>query len=578
MDKLNRREFPTLVAGGAVVGAMPLGVDERDPSRGGDAPERPNILFLLTDNQRCDMMGCAGNSIIHTPNMDKLADGGVRFTNAFVTTPICAASRASILTGLYRRKHEFTFLTPPLRTQFTDISYPALLRAVGYRTGFIGKFGIESNGKLLVENEKITLKKMFEHFDNFEHWGLFKGSPNGYFVEQTDGTKRHLTDITGEKAINFLRECNPDQPFCLSISFNAPHAQDNAPQQYFCPESVEHLYQDATIPEPENSDPAFFDAQPEFLKTSLSRERWYLRFDTPEKFQRMMKGLYRMVSGVDVVIGKILEEIENLGMDKNTIIIFMSDNGMFFGERGLSDCWLMHEESIRVPLIVFDPRADKRVQGITPEQMALNVDIAPTILELAGLEVPQEMQGRSLAPLLDGGNPEWRTDFLCEHLFEHLRIPKSEGVRTERWKYIRYFEQQPVYEELYDLENDPHEARNLVGAPKYVKELEQLRKRCDELLQYWWGEKPLITQLRAQSGLAVSRLAALGRPGITEGDVKTAMAMKILDLLGGGGMFVEFFSMDFDGDFVLMGHDGPANVNVAEDRARLPAIHKMPLP
>jgi arylsulfatase A-like enzyme len=238
-----------------------------------------------------------------------------------------------------------------------------------------------------------------------------------------------------------------------------------------------------TIPIPVNSEPAFFEAQPEFLKTSLNRERWYLRFDTPEKFQRMMKGQCRMVSGVDAAIGKILDEIERLGVAKNTIIIFTSDHGMFFGERGFSDCWLMHEESIRVPLIVFDPRADKQGQGITPEQMALNVDIAPTILELAGLKVPQEMQGHSLVPLLNGGNPEWRTDFLCEHLFEHPNIPKSEGVRTQRWKYIRYFEQQPVYEELYDLENEPHEAYNLTGNPKYAGELERLRKRCNELIE-----------------------------------------------------------------------------------------------
>ena len=482
MDNLNRREFLTLMAGSAVAGTMPLGANERDTARGEDAPERPNILFLLTDNQGWNLMSCAGNPIIQTPNMDKLSDGGVRFTNAFVTTPICGASRASILTGLYRRKNEFTFNTPPLRTEFTDISYPMLLHAAGYRTGFIGKFGIQSSVELLVENGEVTLKKMFDHFDNFEHWGQ-GGDPNGYFVEQPDGTKRHLTDITGEKAVNFLRECKPDQPFCLSISFNAPHCQDNDPRQYIWPESTDHLYHDATIPEPVNSDPAFFEALPEFLKKSENRERWYLRFDTPEKFQRNMKGLYRMISGVDVVIGRILEEIQSLGMDRNTIVIFMSDNGMFFGERGFTDCWLLNEESIRVPMIVFDPRADKRLQGITSDKMTLNIDIAPTILELAGLEAPQLMQGRSLTPLLSGGKPEWRTDFLCEHLFEHPKIPKSEGVRTERWKYFRYFEQQPVYEELYDLENDPHESRNLVGDPGYVKELDQLRKRCNELIQ-----------------------------------------------------------------------------------------------
>jgi len=393
--------------------------------------------------------------------MDKLAGNGVRFTNAFVTTPICAASRASILTGLYERKHGFTFNTPPFRTEFTDISYPTLLRASGYRTGFIGKFGIESNGILLVENEKATIKKMFDVFDNFEHWG-----PDGYFVRQPDGGVKHLTDTTGDKVIDFLRSCKPDQPFCLSVSFNAPHAQDNAPRQYIWPKSVDGLYEDVTIPEPENSAHSFFEAQPEFLKTSLSRERWHWRFDTPEKFQRMMKGMYRMVSGVDMVIGRILVEIKRLGMDKNTVIIFMSDNGMFFGERGFSDCWLLYEESIRVPLIVFDPGADEEVRGITLEQMALNVDIAPTILELAGLKVPHEMQGRSLAPLLRGQKPEWRNDLFCEHLFEHPKIPRSEGVRTERWKYIRYFEQQPVYEELYELKNDPHETVNLSSNPR----------------------------------------------------------------------------------------------------------------
>ena len=157
-------------------GLMQVDVDGRDPARLrlGNSSQRPNILFILTDNQRADLLGCAGNPIIQTPHLDLLAQRGVRFANAFATTPICAASRASILTGLYERRHQFTFLTPPMRTQFTDISYPALLKAAGYRTGFIGKFGIESHGKLLLENEEVTLKKMF---DNFEHWGLFEGSP-----------------------------------------------------------------------------------------------------------------------------------------------------------------------------------------------------------------------------------------------------------------------------------------------------------------------------------------------------------------------------------------------------------------
>ena len=251
----------------------------------------PNIIVLLTDNQRYDLMRCAGNPIVCTPNMDNLTTRGVRFTNALATTPICAASRASLLTGLYERSHQFTFNTPPLRSELTDISYPGFLRLAGFYTGFIGKFGIESNGKLLVENEKQALGKMFDVFDNFEHWG-----PNGYLVEQADDSMKHLTDVTTEKVVDFLRGCNQSQPFYLSVSFNAPHAQDNAPQQYFWPPAaVDHLYQEVTMPNPVNSNPDFSANSPDFLQQSLGRERWYWRYDTAEKFQRMMKGLYRMV-------------------------------------------------------------------------------------------------------------------------------------------------------------------------------------------------------------------------------------------------------------------------------------------
>ena len=172
----------------------------------------PNIIFLLTDNQRYNLMRCVGNPIIYTPHMDNLANQGVRFTNAFTTTPICAASRASLLTGLYERRHQFTFNTPPLRSEFTDISYPTLLRSAGYYTGFIGKFGIESNGKLLVENKKEALGKMFDVFDNFEHWG-----PNGYLVKQEDGSMKHLTDVTADKVVSFLhgrKQGKPYLPIC----------------------------------------------------------------------------------------------------------------------------------------------------------------------------------------------------------------------------------------------------------------------------------------------------------------------------------------------------------------------------
>lgn len=459
------------------------GVDAQEAARS-DTP-RPNLLVIVSDNQPAWAMGCAGNETIKTPHLDQLARQGVRFRNAFVTTPICAASRASLFTGLYRRNHGFTFNVAPLRAELAAASYPALLRKEGYHTGLIGKFGIESNGQILLEDAEHSQKLMFDHFDNFEHWG--RSGPRGYFVTRKDGTKQHLTDVTAEKAVAYLQKQKKGEPFCLSLSFNAPHAQDDDPKQYFWPVRFDPLYEGATIPAPRNSEPAFFRAQPEFIRNSLGRERWRWRFDTPGKYQAMMKGMFRMVSGVDDAVGRVRRELKALGLSKNTVIVFTSDNGMLFGERGLSDCWLLYEESIRVPLIVFDPRRNE--SGLVRDEMVLNLDLAPTLLDLGGVERRPTMDGRSLVPLLSRESTlSWRKDFLCEHLFNHGRIPKSEGVRTERWKYIRYFEQRPVYEELYDLKADPHERVNLVANENYVAELNQLRKRCDEMIRASRGE------------------------------------------------------------------------------------------
>ena len=467
--------------------------------------QRPNIVFLLTDNQHWTSMGAAGNDIISTPHMDDLAARGVLFENSFVTTPICGASRASFLTGLYRRSHQFDFRTPPFRAALGPMTYPALLKAAGYRTGFIGKFGIESDGYMNVEDEEAVLDSMFDHFDDFEHWG-----PDYYFERQPDGSLRHLTDVTGDKIVDFLRQwrrTDAGHPFCLSVSFNAPHCQDDHPQQYIWPDSVDHLYHDAVIPVPATADPAFIETQPDFIQQSENRERWLRRFGTPELFQENMKGYYRMVSGVDVVLGRVLAELDALGTADSTVVIFTSDNGMFFGERGLSDCWLLYEDSIRVPLVVMDPRLEGSRRGARVDELALNIDISPTIVELAGVPVPGAVQGRSLLPLLEAGGSEvgWREDFYCEHLFEHPLIPKSEGLRTTRWKYIKYVELPASdeeqrregnamrggigtrirggnrYEELYDLQNDPLEADNIIDDPRCQDTLARLVQRFGEM-------------------------------------------------------------------------------------------------
>lgn len=434
--------------------------------------ERPNLLFIITDDQRFDMMGVV-NPMLQTPNMDRLANEGFRFEKAYVTTPICAASRASLLTGVVERTHHYTFGTPPLAIEFTDRSYPTLLRDAGYHTGFIGKFGVNT--------EPGAVDTMFNAFVALR--------PAPYLKELDDGSFRHLTDITADESIAYLRSAVETGPFALTVSFNAPHADDGDERQYIWPEAMDTMYSEVSIPDPPLSDPAFFDALPEFLKeASLNRVRWYWRFDTPEKRLQMTKGYFRMISGVDAAIGRILGELESLGIADNTIVVLMGDNGYFLGERGYAGKWLPYDLSIHVPLVVYDPRTEERFRGSRPSLPILNIDIAPTLLDLAGVEVPTTMQGRSLAPLLAGESPaNWRTDFFVEHLFEHSEIPKHEGVRGERFAYARYFEQNPVYEELYDLLEDPLETRNLVGNPDYLEILEELRRRTDELRDEYGG-------------------------------------------------------------------------------------------
>lgn len=455
---MKRREFVKTLGGYIAALAAPGCSRRRDTPD----PSPPNIILIVTDDQRHDALGCVGNPIIHTPVMDELAAGGIQFEHAFVTTPICAASRASIFTGLYERAHGYTFTKPPLSSTLMNRSYPALLRRSGYFTGFVGKFGIQV--------EDGVTASMFDRFHSTAY---------PYFKE-VDGEKRHLTDIHGDMALAFLRERPSGRPFCLSLSFWAPHADDGSAQQYFWPDACGELYRDAIIPPSPTSEPEFFEALPDFLKDSLNRVRWFWRFDTPEKYQAMVKGYYRMISGIDRVIGRLREELVRLGLGNDTVIMLTSDNGYFLGERGFAGKWLMHEPSIRVPLIVYDQRLRQSSAGRVITEPVLNLDLAPTLLDLAGLPIPEEMQGRSFAPMMRGRNQPVRTEVFCEHLWDNPQIPQTECLRTGGWKYIRYLKH-PEYEELYNLTDDPNESRNLAFDPGQSPRLLALRQRCREL-------------------------------------------------------------------------------------------------
>ncbi|SEQ76392.1 Arylsulfatase A [Hyunsoonleella jejuensis] len=432
--------------------------------------EKPNIIFILTDDQRFDAIGYAGNKYVETPQMDDLANSGTYFHTAIVTTPICAASRASIFTGLHERAHNFNFQTGNIRSEYMANSYPTLLKNNGYYTGFFGKYGVRYN----------DLDKQFDEYEDYDRNNRYKDR-RGYYYKTIDNDTVHLTRYTGQQALNFIdKNASNKKPFCLSLSFSAPHAHDGAPEQYFWQNTTDNLLSDTTIPGPELGDDKYFEAQPEIVRKGFNWLRWTWRYDTPEKYQHSLKGYYRMISGIDLEIAKIREKLKEKGLDKNTVIIVMGDNGYFLGERKLAGKWLMYDNSIRVPLIVFDPRENTH-QDIN--DMVLNIDVPQTIADLAGVKAPDTWQGKSLLPIVkQETNTIARDTILIEHLWDFENIPPSEGVRTKKWKYFRYVNDKTI-EELYDLEKDPKEIKNLIGKKKYTEVANKLRAKLDELIK-----------------------------------------------------------------------------------------------
>ena len=440
---------------------------------------RPNILFILVDDQRADELGCAGDPYIKTPNIDRLAERGVRFKNMFVTTSICAASRASIFTGLTERTHGYTFGRPAVSADQVATSYPVLLKGAGYRTGFFGKYGVsmQSNGS------------MFDVMKNLHR------SP--FFHKLPDGSTRHVDELVGDHAIQFLESQPEDQPFCLSMSFNIAHAEDGDKRpgigHYPWPKAVDGIYEDGEIPLPRLRDPEIFNNMPEFLQKSMNRSRYFWRWDTPEKYDANIRARFRMLTGMDGTIGRVMKALETMGFADNTVVIYTADNGYYRAERGFAGKWSHFEESLRVPLVIFDPRQSKEHAGRVVDNMALNIDLTATMVDLAGVEIPERYQGTSLKPILEGKVPsEWRKDYFCEHLMRHGAIPMWEGVRGERYKYARYITQNPVYEFLHDLEKDPDELQNFATDPEYQKVLEEMRSRtADYLGKYTNPDRPV---------------------------------------------------------------------------------------
>lgn len=432
-------------------------------SYGSAKSSRPNFLILISDDQRWDQVSYPGNQIIpelKTPNLDKLASQGAYFTNAFVTSPICAVSRASIMTGRYVSTHGMNHFNTPLKKEVIANTYPALLKKAGYRTGILGKWGMGMEG-----TEKI--------FDVCNAW-----YNQGAYFHETDSGKVHNSVWLATKTREFLASATPDQPFCLTVCYKSPHH----PYQ---PEYRDtSLFKDVYIPKRKPDTPeAYANMAPQVMENSLNR---WCYFDerkdegTKENFE---KNFLRCVMSLDRSVGEIMKSLHEYNLDENTVVIFLSDNGYLWGEHGLGGKWLLYEESIRVPVIIKWPGMPETNRGKLLQQLVLNIDIAPTILDMAGVKVPKVMDGKSLFPLLKNPESRFRDDFFMEHdsvISVENPIPDSYGIRTKEWKYIGYVKVEPEVEEMYNLIADPLEMKNLIDDEDFIQVKNDLRKRFEE--------------------------------------------------------------------------------------------------
>lgn len=433
----------------------------------------------MTDDQRYDAMGIAGNQVVKTPNMDRIAGEGVRFTNAFVTNALCGPSRASLLTGVYSHVHGVTTNGdgPAMRNQpglpDTPPTFVHLLRSVGYYTGIVGKWHLRSNPTGF--DHSVILPGQGAYYDPVI-------IANGATVK----TRGHVDDVVGDQALTFFENRPKDQPFCLLMHFKSPH-RSWEPASRFA-----NTFMDVEIPTPRTYEDKL-EGRPEAVRRaemSIANMGDFRGRGVPDdlpleerkqrNLQALVKNYYRVLLSVDENLGRVLDFMDKNGLSENTVVVYTSDNGFFLGEHGMFDKRLMYEASIRVPMLMRFPGKVK--PGSVDSRMVLNIDVAPTVLECAGIPVGQQMQGRSWMPLFEQQNPAWRNAFLYE-FYEYPAVHcvrKNRGLRTDSWKLIHFWEQ-PEEWELYDLKNDEDEVHNLAEKTRYQNELAVLKERMNIL-------------------------------------------------------------------------------------------------
>ena len=440
----------------------------------------PNIVVVLVDDLRWDDLGCTGHPFVQTPNIDRIAREGASFKNAFATTPICSPSRGSLLTGLHTNKHGIIDNTERGEQSHRLKTFPQELQKAGYDTAYIGKWHMGNDNAPR---------------PGFDRWLCLKGQGTSFdSLANDDGrdieTEGYVTDILNKESLDFVRKLRTG-PFLLYLSHKGLHPEtaQAADGTLSDPEASNYIpaarhatqYKGEKVPRRPNSGVAPLD------KPALQQKIAGLKPLGPETVgsDEDVLNRLRMLSAIDEGVGELITALEEAGQLDNTIVVVTSDHGYFYGEHGLNvERRLAYEESIRIPLLIRYPARIKA--GSQPESMVQTIDLAPTMVAAAGVEIPSQYHGRSLWPLLEGSIPaDWRDSVLVQYWSETVfpRINKLgyQAVRDDRWKLIHYTDQ-PGMDELYDLQSDPYELKNLISDPGARDELAAMQAKLSKLL------------------------------------------------------------------------------------------------
>ena len=499
------------------------------------AADRPNILFIMTDDHAAHAMSCYGSKVNTTPQMDRLAKGGMRFTNAFVTNSICTPSRATLLTGKYSHANG-----TPVFNNFdgSQQTVAKLLQAAGYHTGMIGKWHLGSNPT------------------GFDRWIILPGqgvyeNPDFLTPEGRLNVKGYATDVITGLGVEFLETRPKDKPFLLFLHHKAPHREWTPSEKYAAEFRKKKIAEPATLRDnyasrpaalPENQQRVFDDmtrrdlklAPPADLPPGPKRQQWMQAKPTEVeiteadgtkkvlkgeelnawKYQRYMQDYLACVQSVDDGVGEVLDYLEKSGLAKNTVVFYTADNGFFLGDMGMYDKRFMYEPSLRVPLLAAGPGV--KTEAVS-EAFALNVDFAPTFLDLAGEKIPADMHGRSLVPVLKGETPkDWRTTMYYRYYHDpgHHNTRAHLGVRTATHKLIHYWKKDGW--ELFDLKADPDEQKNLYTDPTAQPVAEQLKQELKRLQKEFKDEEQFAQQIPKDGVDAPRNVPRLGVKSVSE--------------------------------------------------------------